>query len=337
MSKLEHRARRHLDAYGKRYPGAWRKFDEFRENRQALGNWPDTVFCPMAGAYAILSGGGANRLPPLLVEDVARLSACAAWRPSQGLYRFDPDLLAALWESPLSGDLPCELLRQMPAWCVYIDLSEQQPNTGLYGFFAHLEWDTNDGTEELRLLIDMEDQLLPIPLHLGPWSLETAIEKMLNKAMRQLPQLGAPVAGEIAALASTLTPALSASTLTPLLSLLLYLCSDEADYERPPRPQPKKTRHGWRLFPPDQPHTWDVGVRIGAALRKSKGVDHAGEGREPVGGGTRPRFHIRRAHWHTYFYGPREGERIARVRWLAPIAVNLSTIEDLPAVVRQVR
>jgi hypothetical protein len=91
-----HRARRHLETIGKRYPGAWRWFDDLRADRQALGGWPEPVFCPLAGAYAIVSGGGSHRVPPAQIPEVARLGALAAWRPTQGIYRFDPDLFSAL-------------------------------------------------------------------------------------------------------------------------------------------------------------------------------------------------------------------------------------------------
>jgi hypothetical protein len=98
----------------------------------------------------------------------------------------------------------------------------------------------------------------------------------------------------------------------------------------PEKPQPKRTKHGWRLFPADKPATWDVGARIGAALRKASTTS------EP-GGGTHagPRPHIRRAHWHTFLVGADRQTR--RLRWLPPIPVNLDAIEDLPATIKPVR
>lgn len=321
-----HRARRHLETAGKVYPGAWKWFDDFRADRQALGGWPDSVFCPLAGAYAVVSGGGPNRVPPQMIGDVARLSALAAWRPTQGIYRFDPDLLAALWESPLSDELPCGLLRRLPAWCVYIELDEKNRQQGFHGFFAHLEYDPNADREELRLLLDTEETLTPIPIHLGPWDLKTALDKMGSEADKQ--------AGSAALLQQSVTSMLMPIA-APLVSLLLYLCSEEADYQRPPALTPKKTKRGSRLFPPDRPSTWDVGVRIGAALRKGR-VERDADSCV-TGTGTRPRPHIRRAHWHTYWKGPREGERTALVKWLPPIAVNLEVDGDLPAVIHPVR
>lgn len=128
-------------------------------------------------------------------------------------------------------------------------------------------------------------------------------------------------------------------TFGPLLSLLLYLCADEAEIgdgrARPANPEPKRTRrHGWRLFPADGPRTWDVGVRLGAALRRAREREDA-EAREAAAHGrARPRPHIRRAHWHTFLAGVGRSER--RLKWLPPIPVNLDDAAALPATIRRV-
>lgn len=84
MSDLP-RPKRHLVAAGKLFPSAWAQYDEFRQDRGqgGLPDWPEWCYCPMAGAYAIISGGGSNRVPSDQIGDVARLAALAAWRPSQ--------------------------------------------------------------------------------------------------------------------------------------------------------------------------------------------------------------------------------------------------------------
>ena len=208
-----HRALLHLAAAGKFYPSAWKQFDAFRQDRKEIGDWPEYVYCPLAGAYAVVSGGGANRVPPRLIGDVGRLAALAAWRPTQGIYRFDPDLYAALVASPLNGDLPCDLLRHLPAWCVYVEASPALHETGFYGFFAHLEYDPNERREELRLLLDTEAALEPLPLHLGRWDLQTAVAE----AQRVIEQ-------QAAALNLAVPPGLGRwlGVAKPLVSLLLY-------------------------------------------------------------------------------------------------------------------
>lgn len=71
------RPRDHLVAAGKLYPEAWKAADEFRADRgqDGLPNWPEWCYLPLAGWYAIVSGGGSNRVPAQLIRDVGRLAA----------------------------------------------------------------------------------------------------------------------------------------------------------------------------------------------------------------------------------------------------------------------
>src|SRR6266508_5510237 len=106
---------------------AWLLFDTFRAGRERLGGWPDHVFCPVAGAQAIVAASPTYRgtSPHDLASEIAWLSALGAWRPTQGIYRFAPALLDALWSTPVTGDLPVEVLHRLPEWCVYLELGKE--------------------------------------------------------------------------------------------------------------------------------------------------------------------------------------------------------------------
>ncbi len=131
--------------------------------------------------------------------------------------------------------------------------------------------------------------------------------------------------------------------LTPIVSLLLYLCAEEADYERP---YPLKTARPRSLGKqrvvviPDNARTWEVGTRIGAALRKARHAAETELTKTPTDASTldrqRPRPHWRRAHWHTFWTGPKDGERRAQVKWLPPIPVSLDG-RELPVVIHPTR
>ena len=319
------RPKQHLIAAARLYPGAWRLADSFRAGRgRDLPDWPEWCYLPLAGWHAIVSAdAGVPRLDAQhlhLVADVGRLAALGTWRMSQGIYRFDPDLFAALVDTPLTGDLPCDLFYRLPEWCVYVETPGLRwLDSELYGFFAHLEWDANDGRAELRLLIDSATMLLPLPLHLGSWTLNEAVNRMMTEAAKY-----APISKQ-----DTAQPAIL-KHLPALISLLLYLCSENADLpSRPANPQPKRTKHGWRRFAPAKTRVWEVGVRLGAALR------NAHTGSTPGGGAhARPRPHIRRAHWHTYLVG--EGRTQRRLKWLPPMAVAVEDVDALPATIRSV-
>jgi hypothetical protein len=55
----------------------------------------------------------------------------------------------------------------------------------LHGFFAHLEWDANTGRHELRLLLDHQDLLMPLPIHIGPRPLQEAMRRVAAEAAAQ--------------------------------------------------------------------------------------------------------------------------------------------------------
>lgn len=329
----------HLRALGKRYPQAWRMLDDFRarRGRDGLPEWPAWCHVPLAGAYAAISAQlGVERIPHAAAGDVGCLGALAAWRVSQGIYRIDPALYTALIDTPVSGDLPCDVLYHLPEWCVYVETPDLAWfGTPVYGVFAHLEWDANDGRAELRLVLDHGHDLRALPVHLGRWSLSEAIARTLAEAERQAELQGGRMpraAGDASA---------GAQQIEPIISLLLYLCSTAAeigaDGRRPSYPAPKGTKRGPRYFPPDRPVTWEVGSRIGAALRAAYQREQVGQTGAPTGRRVRP--HVRRAHWHTYVLGPRDDPAAQRreLRWVPPLPINVDDADGLPAVIRAVR
>jgi len=244
------------------------------------------------------------------------------------VYRFDPAVYESVRDTPLTGDLPCDVFYRLPEWCVYIETPDVQTAWGRqYGAWVHLEWDANTGRTELRLVLDTDEQLLPMILHLGDWPIIEALERFGAEAANQ--------AG-----CEWITPHLEQITdlktiVEPIVSLTLYLCSANAEFsgDRPKRPKPKKTKCGWRLFPPDKPHTWDVAVRLGSAIRKY----YQAEQTEQTGVHSGPRPHVRRAHWHSFWTGPKSDidKRRIVVKWLPPIPVNVDD-NELPSIIKPV-
>lgn len=152
---------------------------------------------------------------------------------------------------------------------------------------------------------------------------------MLAFGVKEARAHGVKVAAELT------DPGRVARILWPIVSLLLYICTEAGEIgdgiRRPLNPEPVRTRHGSRLFPPDRPTTWDVGVRMGAALRRT----HQYEPRiDSLPTGRRLRGHIRLFHWHTFLAGPGRAER--RVKWLPVIRVKFKDPDSIPATVRRV-
>lgn len=354
FQRKTHRAKRVLDAVAHRYPGAWATFDRFRRERGASPDfdWPAWCYMPIAGGYAVVSGGGDRRVPIAHADHPAIVTALGAWRMTQGIYRFDPALLPALLETPLEGDIPVEHLQRLPEWCVYVDLAAADIAPGLHGAWMHLEHDVNTGMPEFRVVLDCArdprqpfaaDGVHALALPLAG-SIEDSLRALERSARHQAERVGMPWSAETAEGLQR-----GRGIFEPLLSLALYLCAD-ADITRrgkpemPRNPAPVRSGRQWVLHPASGPVEWDVGVRIGAALRAAYQREQTGQPAAPTGRHVRP--HVRRAHWHTIVSGPRKREdgaeipateRRRELRWMPPIPVAIEDYDALPATVRPVR
>jgi hypothetical protein len=316
----------YLSIASKLYPNATKLVNELRDGRgKDLPNWPDWCFVPIAGWYAIVSAGhGVPSLSLPLIADVAKLTAIGTWRYSQGIYRIHPDLLSALSESVVSGSIPSEVLYRLPEWCLYIETPNYKwLDNKMFGFWVHLEWDANTKHTELRLLLDCEKDLIIMPLHIGSWTVTEAVDRAINESANQAKKLGMNLD-----VSADIIQALSDS-INPLISIILYLCSEEPEINNdrepgkyPSRPESKKTKSGWRLFQPDNYKIWKIGEKIGEQLRNSTVESEANDKNDSAGAGRTIRAHLRRGHWHGYWTGPRAGERKFVYRWLSPLVVG---------------
>lgn len=97
--------------------------------------------------------------------------------------------------------------------------------------------------------------------------------------------------------------------------LTMYACSDEPDLINV---TPPASLRASGKFKGSDLKMHDLGIRIGAALRT-----HRTTSGNATGTGNPVTPHVRRAHWHRFWTGPRDGERHLVLRWLPPIPVNL--------------
>lgn len=313
----------------RRRPGddIWRYFERCRTGR----DWPAWCYVPVGAAQVYIAhevglrdfGPAVARLvadnPDAVLSvayDACIAASLAGWRMGRGIYRFDPDFSAALTATPLSGDVPVEVLYQLPEWAVYVEMHHMPP---VQGVLASLEWDSHRAEAEMRLFFDTGDPaptLLPLPLTAG--TIADMLGALRARMRGNAERLGVdPADLELAYSADGALGGIIQDALPAAVNLLLYLCSPEAEYrggERPKRPEPVKTRRGTRLFPASEPRVWHVGEETGARLRQASAARRTPEERNA------PRPHLRRAHWHTYRTG--KGREGYRVRWLHPILVG---------------
>ncbi|MFW8652100.1 AcrVA2 family anti-CRISPR protein [Vibrio diabolicus] len=298
----------HLNTISKQYPGIWKHVEHFRKGKgKDLGDWPDWCFLPMAASCAIAGSGGGLSFSP--GTDISSISALIAWRYTQGIYCFEPEVYADIAKTVVDKEIPADVLYRLPEWGVYVELQDVE---GVCGFFAHLEFDVKTKSSELRLLLDTEEMLTPIILHLGDWGVEEAINKSLDVSCSNAPWLSG-IRSELLEWQSKMA--------RKCLSLLLYICSEEPDIERvegnlPTYAKPEKVKKGYKFFAPKKPKIWNVGKKIAHAVSSTsfdwKGGTHAN-----------PKAHIRRAHWHGYWTGQRNSvDRKFIYKWIPTMIVN---------------
>jgi hypothetical protein len=130
---------------------------------------------------------------------------------------------------------------------------------------------------------------------------------------------------------------LNRALLARVMPYLLYLCAEnrELDGEADAPLRIVKTKRGLRVFAPDRPRVLEAGIRVGAAIRSARSATATGEG---IGGGGVIPPHLRKAHWHAYWVGPRREAHRRRktIHFLPPIPVNVARMSDLQPVIRPV-
>lgn len=238
------------------------------------------------------------------------------WRYSRSVYRFDPDVYRELIETPFSGELPGEVLLRLPEWSIFVEMRGE----AVSGFFSSLEY-VGPGKAELRFVFCAGNRLIPFYINLSAGTIEKSFEESLQE-FEKIVGGSDKVKAEYAELLGE-----DLSLLKKAVSLVLYICSDEAEIRdrdapdwEPGFPRPKVTKGQERLFPADRNRIVDVGRELGAMLREGAAKS---EPCAPTSRTVRP--HLRRGHWHGFWTGPRKENRDQQkfvLKWLPPLFVH---------------
>ena len=311
-----------LNFFSAKVPGVWKTVDYYRYMRGKLEeDWDQCVFMPTSGWDLVME----KLIPKSPVEAKAfaakNLQVIGAWRPTQDILRFDDDFYNMLTKTPVTGKLPVEIIRRIPAWALYFETRNLVVEGGSYdGFFAGLDQSNDRAQLILRLhFVAMEKmRILSFILPLGDWSVEEAVARTNEQQRSAMKRLNMEMTGEYTRVAD--------QGLHAALNLLLYVCSYGLDENRAydfgsgiRYPQPVRIkRDNWRLFPPPKPVIHKLGNEIGEEARKYNERTCA-----PRPHGS-PRPHIRRAHWHGYWRGPLNDQdnRKFSLKWLPPFMVG---------------
>lgn len=362
---MEHSAKSALVAHNKEFPEVGKLVEmlAFGDEKRRK-EWPDDILLPRKIWPAIcmqvmgITTDEYFARRDVLVNRAVRMKFLSTWAKTQGIYRFDNTVYQELLEAPFSGDIPAAVLRQLPEWAIYIetpgiDLMPGHPCKGCW-VMIDFETDAPTGEYELNIMFDVKSP----PLKSGPLavtfgvplaggSIESVMDEYRKSSLKAYdlggfgldvktnPSEVNEVLGDLSVVAGK------------VMSLVLFICTqqDYAAGQTPSRPMPVKTKRGMRVFDPATPKTWDVGVRMGSAIRAAT-AEAERAGGPGSGGSVRP--HMRRQHWHGFRVGKRKDEsgapiapekRDLVVRFIPSIPVNMPEgmlPDDLPAVIRKV-
>lgn len=246
----------HLAALARLYPEAWDEADamSYYRGQDGTPDWPDWCYVPYEAWYEIATRDRGRHEPSPDLSNTPLLAAIGQWRVTQGIYRFEPALYHEVVNTPIASNLSHQLLRRLPEWSVYVETPGMYwGSERLYGFFAHLDYEPYDEQELLRIVLDLDGRLGAIHIRLGPWPLAESISRELDEASSHLDAIAARHFAE----------AMSTYCIQPLVSLLVYLCGENANVvvkDRLPIPEHLRAISGRRQFLPTSATIWNVGA-----------------------------------------------------------------------------
>ena len=300
-------------SWPKREPGIYEQLDYLR-GAKSDGEvwWPDYCLLPISAAFTYLADKvGTEQAAAMAAE----LTACWIWRQNKIVYKFDQELIQSLCDQAEdiqdTDVLPAEILLHLPYPCVYLKCPGFVEH--IDGFFTWIEWDVNRKAPELRVQMVTEgfDHSFPMVLHLIPGG---TVGECINDTLQTTQELSGT---DFDREDTSFTIMLSA------IQMILYISAENADVLEEPapvRPVRDSNKAERRILDKaGEVRGLDVGIRVGAALRKAR---RRYEGTENPGTGARKRAHTRRGHWHHYWTGPKNGERKLILKWTAPTFIH---------------
>lgn len=330
-----------VQIYTKRYPNIWDKTERLLERAKENPpiEWDRSIcMCPIAAANTIASTYTDSCYDPPIPS---LLAALYAWRKEKLIYTFDADITEELLNTADDIVVPVEILEHLPAKCVYIPFSEFLKQPGADGFFAFIEHDPNTKAKELRInpIDENGNEGTHFSLHLSPGAtIGQGMEESAKYAFEQYEKIKKLYPGKEPdiALKEFLDEQKAATPFIEFcVQLLLYICADNADIEENPK-QKSIYRPTSRIRDQfKEVRQWDVGVKIGASLRKAKSQSaQSHSDMPPLTRQYKNRPHIRRAHWHHFWTGSRDNPKLI-LRWVSSIVVNAEDGDIIPTIIEE--
>lgn len=262
------------------------------------------------------------------LQDFNFLSLVMLWSKNKQVFKLDKDFTEELLNTE-DIKLPVDVFDYLPFEYFYVDLSnckELREKTLCEGFFCTVQ-KFNYGSETFYYLsmVRVDNEFFyvdTVMIDNNGESIKTT--KYEDSVMVNL------VASEEGDLVYRGDKEFNQKLFNTLvIQLLLYLSSVEPDMEKSveTRYTYRKPTNGVIKNKFSEVFMWDVGVHFGNSVRdwKKKNKNHSNSS---TGTGSPKRPHMRRAHWHSYYYNTPNGNREKRLVWLKPIFVNKDLVKN---------
>ncbi len=234
------------------------------------------------------------------------------WRYCRHVYRFDRALSRELCETPLPDTMPLESLNMLPYPIVYVDAPIRAIGYDAEGFFA---WVDGPVLCIVLMLPDgyHQDNVLNLDASDLGHAVTQCVDYDVNFAKEKIFGLNVDLlVGEDFTKSSR-------QMYTAALNHLLYIVSDAEDQRISYRPSQVANSRKKRRSSRSTIHVVGevAGRALGAARVRYVGRSHGGDG-----GTKRP--HVRAAHYHHYWTGPKSEPEYRKLvlHWIPPVFVG---------------
>lgn len=314
-------------------PTIWDEAEGIRANRgKDVPDWPDWCYLPVAAGIALANKHG------FPVYYGALISTLAAWRKSKEVYVFDPDFVSLLSDMEDDVEIPTDALLRLPYYAFYVEAPGNSSIVGEFdGFFAALESDPGNHERELRISLifkeESEPPCVPIIINLDTDTISQSARNLGEEMRKHLPA-NSIAANDIISKHAELYRTVGAFA----VNMILYIIADNNDIA-PNSEQAfitHRTPHVRDKY--SEIRRWDVGVRVGNTIRAARKATPVQDEPKPTGTHASPRPHMRRAHWHHFWTGPKKDldARKLVLKWIPPTFVSGEDEEQMPIVLHPI-
>lgn len=261
----------------------------------------------------------------------------ASWGLSKSIYKFDDDFLDAVMETEAAKTIQTDIFFSIPDWGMYVELDDDV----LKGFFASVDvGEYNAETEqyepELWIIAVYDDkdykyrkkkETMAYCISSSKIGGKMPFDKLLENFTSRGTTTGS---GDLSDVSDEEYEAYLESDehndvvdihdeeITKILNVLMYICSENCEYADPSDKTNvyniKTTKKGFKIFQAPRAKIKKIGFKTGQKLREAR--------ERHVLGKNKVTPHLRRAHWHGYWYGSRKAKRRFEYKWLPPTFVG---------------